>query len=133
MRCSRRWRRNSAMRELTQREALLAETMKEAMDLADAMRDMRESATREAAETMAQMKASSDAAVRGIAEAGDVVAGKIRDSGEAWMVNARTVSAEVRSGALLISGTSRRLATSALVLGAVAGAACGAVAGVVFG
>ncbi len=133
MRCSRRWRRNSAMRELTQREALLAETMKEAMDLADAMRDMRESATREAAETMAQMKASSDAAVRGIAEAGDVVAGKIRDSGEAWMANARTVSVEVRSGALLISGASRRLALSALALGAVAGAACGAVAGIVFG
>ncbi len=133
MRCSRRWRRSGAMRELTQREALLSEAMTEAMELADQMRSTHEAVVREAAETMAQMKVSSDAVVRGIAEAGDVVAGKIRDSGEAWMVNARTVSAEVRSGALLISGTSRRLATSALVLGAVAGAACGAVAGVVFG
>ena len=121
------------MRALTETQALVAETLVEAMNASAAAKALQDAVQSEGEALAERLRLAGDDAVRRIEAAASGGAGKLRDSGVAFHAEAQQLNGALRATVQIVGRGTNRLLLSALLTGAGAGALAGAVVFVALG
>lgn len=121
------------MRALTETQALVAETLEEAMKASAAAKALHEAMQSEGEALAERLRLAGDDAVRRIEAAASAGAGKLRDSGVAFHAEAQQLNGALRATVQIVRRGTNRLILSALLTGTGAGALAGAVVFIAMG
>ena len=113
------------MRALTETQALVVETLEEAMNASAAAKALHQTVQSEGEALAERLRLAGDDAVRRIEAAASAGAGKLRDSGVAFHAEAQQLNGVLRATVQIVGRGTNRLVLSALLTGAGAGALAG--------